>query len=129
MFFYKIICIILSAILLFTSSRGIVCWLEFKINQDYIIRVLCVEKDKPKNCCQGKCHLKANLAGEENNEKSNGIPSNILHKLKFNENTVFLVANKIYFKKNYQSCYGMTFHKNNSTLSSDKEPPSPPPKG
>jgi hypothetical protein len=30
---------------------------DYLINKDYIAKNLCVNRDKPKSCCKGKCHL------------------------------------------------------------------------
>lgn len=43
---------------LFTPS-GI--WLNFKINQSFIAKNLCVKKEIENNTCKGKCHLKKEL--------------------------------------------------------------------
>lgn len=31
--------------------------IDYLLNRDYIAKNLCVNKDKPKSCCKGKCHL------------------------------------------------------------------------
>ncbi len=36
--------------------------LEYIINYDYIVKELCVNRDKPKMACNGKCHLMKELA-------------------------------------------------------------------
>jgi hypothetical protein len=43
--------------------------LEYAFNYDYISRVLCVNKENPKLHCNGKCHLKKELAKFSENEK------------------------------------------------------------
>jgi hypothetical protein len=42
---------------------------EYVINYEYISEVLCVNKDKPKMHCNGKCHLMKELAKASENEK------------------------------------------------------------
>ena len=42
---------------------------EYVVNYDYISKVLCVNKDKPKMNCNGKCYLMKELAKEAENEK------------------------------------------------------------
>lgn len=47
--------------------------LEYVVFYDYIRNELCVNRDKPELECNGKCHLKkemANTAANENNEKN-----------------------------------------------------------
>lgn len=42
---------------------------EYVINYEYISKVLCVNKDKPKMKCNGKCHLMQELAKSADDEK------------------------------------------------------------
>ncbi|MEN9488966.1 MAG: hypothetical protein RL494_1231 [Bacteroidota bacterium] len=42
---------------------------EYVVNYEYISKVLCVNKDKPKLQCNGKCHLMKELAKASENEK------------------------------------------------------------
>ncbi len=42
---------------------------EYVINYEYISKVLCVNKDKPKMKCNGKCHLMQELAKSSDSEK------------------------------------------------------------
>ena len=42
---------------------------EYVINYEYISKVLCINKDKPKMKCNGKCHLMQELAKSSENEK------------------------------------------------------------
>jgi len=44
--------------------------LSFKMNQDYIAKVLCINKNKPQLHCDGKCILMLKIrANEENQQK------------------------------------------------------------
>lgn len=43
--------------------------LEYVVNYEYISKVLCVNKDKPKMKCNGKCHLMQELAKSSESEK------------------------------------------------------------
>jgi len=51
----------------FSIKTGIVG--IFILNQDYIAKVLCINKDKPELDCKGKCHLKKQLKQEEEQER------------------------------------------------------------
>ena len=44
--------------------------LEYKINQDYIARNLCVNRDKPGMHCNGKCQLRKNLERDEQQQSN-----------------------------------------------------------
>ena len=47
--------------------------LDFKINQDYISDVFCINKDLPTKLCNGKCYLTNKLKKAEEQEQ-NQIP-------------------------------------------------------
>ncbi|WP_396171814.1 hypothetical protein [Flavobacterium sp.] len=42
---------------------------DYVVNYEYITKVLCVNKDKPKMKCNGKCHLMKELAKASDSEK------------------------------------------------------------
>jgi predicted MPP superfamily phosphohydrolase len=43
--------------------------LSFKINQEYIAKFLCINRDKPEVMCNGKCILMQRVKAEEEKEK------------------------------------------------------------
>ena len=43
--------------------------LEYVVNYEYVSKVLCINKDKPKMHCNGKCHLMKELAKASDAEK------------------------------------------------------------
>lgn len=45
--------------------------LVFKINQDYIAKNLCIQKEIENNTCQGCCHLKKQMEQQNEQEESN----------------------------------------------------------
>jgi len=47
-------------------------YISFKINQDYIVKNLCVEKDIEGSTCKGCCQLKKKL--EKNTEQKEQVP-------------------------------------------------------
>ncbi len=71
--------------------------LEFSVNQPYIARVLCMNRDKPQIKCDGKCFLTKELSRnadlETNNQK--GISG-------FNAVTLFIDQpdNRVYYPEN-----------------------------
>ena len=48
---------------------------EYVVNYQYIATELCINKDKPKLKCDGKCHLKSELAKAANNDSPNSDKS------------------------------------------------------
>lgn len=61
----KIIFIIVIIILV----KPVLPVLEYVMNYEYISKVLCINKDKPKMHCNGKCHLMQELAKASDAEK------------------------------------------------------------
>ena len=54
----------------FLGKLGV--FLDFKINQTEIAQFLCIQKEIPKNACQGKCQLSKRFKNvEEQEEKQN----------------------------------------------------------
>jgi hypothetical protein len=62
------ILILLMMVQTFTSWLIVV---EYIINKEYIANNLCVNKEKPKLHCQGKCQLMKKMAEEEKQTSSN----------------------------------------------------------
>jgi hypothetical protein len=54
--------------MLLQSFSKIVIWIEFKMNQEYIAKNLCVQKEVEDNCCQGSCHLKEKMEEDDRNQ-------------------------------------------------------------
>lgn len=52
---YRIISIALLAILIFNIFRFEIPYIQYAIFRSYIAQNLCVNRDKPKSCCEGKC--------------------------------------------------------------------------
>lgn len=59
--------ILLLVMLTVTFSKWVII-AEFKINQKYISENLCVNKNKPRSCCHGKCYLGKQLVKDEKSD-------------------------------------------------------------
>jgi hypothetical protein len=59
----------ISAMLL-PSLTTIGILIDFKINQDYIAKFLCINREKPMSTCNGKCYLTKQLKKAEEQEKN-----------------------------------------------------------
>lgn len=85
----------LSLILLFAfllpqlTKVGI--FISFKANQDFIAKVLCINKEEPEMKCNGKCHLAKELNKTESKDQNSPITVNIK-----TETTLFLEARKTF---------------------------------
>lgn len=56
---------LLISLFLFQAFEVGVVFVQFKLNQDYIAKVLCINKDKPELKCNGCCQLKKEIAEKE----------------------------------------------------------------
>jgi len=41
--------------------RPVIPYIEYAVNMDFIIKNLCINRDKPHSCCEGKCYLEKQL--------------------------------------------------------------------
>ena len=93
--------------------------LDYIVNYDYISTQLCENIEKPELKCNGKCHLKKELASEakKDNPKSNEHKSNsITFEVLYCENiTPFTFSPKIYSEKKVKSFYNCIYFRLNST--------------
>ena len=63
----KIIQLFLIFVFLFQPFNQLGIWIFFKYNQDYIAKVLCINREVPLSTCHGKCQLTKQL--DNSNEK------------------------------------------------------------
>lgn len=68
--------ILLICLLAATFSQTLIC-MAFEINQNYIARYLCVNRNNPHSSCNGHCYLSKQLAAHE---KSPGTTNTIKEK-------------------------------------------------
>ena len=71
----KIISILLIFLVLLQPMSKLWIVMSFKINQDFIAKVLCINRDKPKLACAGKCHLTQKLKEAEEKDQEQVPPS------------------------------------------------------
>ena len=72
----KIIPPIIILFYLVITSQNTIAYLYFKINQNYIAKNLCVQKDAEDNLCMGSCYLKAiqERVTENKDKENNATP-------------------------------------------------------
>ena len=73
----RYLCLVKKAVLilaLLLLLKPVLPVVDYVVNYDYISKVLCVNKDRPKIHCNGKCHLMKELA--KNSESENPISNN-----------------------------------------------------
>jgi hypothetical protein len=99
---YKTYSVICLSILLFYLVRPLLPFVEYAINKDYISKNICINRNNPRNCCQGKCYLdeqlkkSAEAADYNSNNNKKYIPDQRLEDhLKADEICVPIVEKKI----------------------------------
>ena len=69
MMWRRLVCIFLLVAIAYTQSSKMIVYFSFKINQDYIAKELCENREIPKMKCNGKCYLAKKLQEQEQEEK------------------------------------------------------------
>jgi hypothetical protein len=72
--------ILLSFFLLFSGMQPAVFYLVYKLNEKAITEKYCINKNNPRSCCHGKCHLDKTIAASEKESAKN--PLSLTFKLK-----------------------------------------------
>ena len=102
---------------LFMLLKPAIPFLEYIVNYDYIVKELCENKEKPQLQCNGKCHLKKELAKSAADEKS---PADKKQNSKQEIEVLFYQETPIFFQKmpvvftdkkvnaSYQNFYALT---------------------
>ncbi len=64
----KILSITLLFSLILPYLLNVAIIVNFKINQEFIAKVLCIDKDKPESNCHGTCQLSKQLSETDNDD-------------------------------------------------------------
>ncbi|MDP3681190.1 MAG: hypothetical protein Q8R22_10200 [Flavobacterium sp.] len=109
-------------IVLIMLVKPILPVLEYVVNYEYISKVLCINKDKPKMQCNGKCHLMKELAKASDAEKplssDKKATSPILDVLIFEEIKSFVIVLVCFGTKEKINPYysNLYFHLNSTSV-------------
>ncbi|WP_422090009.1 hypothetical protein [Tenacibaculum ovolyticum] len=99
--------------------RPVAPFVEYVINYDYISKVLCINKDKPKLQCNGKCQLMQNLEKQQDDDfKSLRIvgedyPIGFIELISVKRKNIILkIVSKLYtYKQSYSFLFSkLVFH-------------------
>lgn len=117
---------IASILVLLVMTQVFSKWLllaEYAVNKEYIAKNLCVNKEKPKLKCHGKCQLMKKMAEDTENSNSgseNGMAKSSLPEvLPFDDfcniqliapSTESIVHNSLYILKAYTAPIPSVFH-------------------
>ena len=70
----KILAIFFALSIFGISTRDLVVYTHFKLDQNFIASVLCINKNKPATKCNGKCYLKKKIEQSHNKDSETKIP-------------------------------------------------------
>lgn len=88
----QLICFALGAVFLLQAFNSTIVLSNYEINKDFITKMFCINKSKPKLHCNGKCHLKKELKKAEEKEKSPINPINEKNEIQFFSGTNSAIA-------------------------------------
>ena len=123
--FRSTLSILMVIVMLLSSFTRLGILIDFKINQDFIAKVLCINKDTSMTICNGKCYLSKRLKEADEQEQSR-FPKNIKDKIEIIFFSHFADTNILNFnlpceKKSFNK-YQPHFH-NSSFISNIFRPP------
>jgi hypothetical protein len=86
--------VIVSGILLLVMAAYLIIpvipVVDYLINKDYIAKNLCINKDKPKSCCKGKCHMVKQL--QKTNQNTDNDPKNTNSRVQLKELNEYIIS-------------------------------------
>ncbi len=65
----RIISIILLMAYLSIWLKPLFPYIDYELNREYIVKALCIERDKEENTCQGQCHLNKQIEKNSSQEE------------------------------------------------------------
>ena len=120
---YNFLSINMAILVFFNSLAMPLIYVDYLARKDFITKVFCINKDKPKLQCNGKCHLKKQVKKSQNDTPEKGQTTT--HKfgleLFFSYERSFLLSTLIPTKK--QSFYSFNETALNSFTFSIFHPP------
>ena len=66
----RILLFVISLAILSQTMSSVVIFAGYDLNKEYINKNYCINKDKPKLSCNGKCHLMKELKAHEQSEST-----------------------------------------------------------
>ncbi|HPI54840.1 MAG TPA: hypothetical protein PLU10_09115 [Chitinophagaceae bacterium] len=88
--------VILFIALLFSQSTSrIFVYAQWQLNQSYLAKNVCENRNKKGSCCEARCQLKKNLDKVDNEETN---PNSAPKKIKLQEQESFVITDTILFE-------------------------------
>jgi hypothetical protein len=88
--------------------------IDYLIHKDYIAKNLCVNRNKPKSCCKGKCYLVKQL--KKVNTNTEGESKNPEKRVQLKDTDVFLVSKAWHSVQQRKNIYYLIFNSSNFEL-------------
>jgi hypothetical protein len=101
--------ILFVVIMVSVSSKDVLQWVMFRLNQDYISAVFCINKNRPEMNCDGKCYLSRTLDKSNKESSPTTLPPP-------NEKSILVYYQEV------SNMYGLTYHSKANTCFHYLEP-------
>ncbi len=122
-FLKQMLCVILVAVVLLQSLGKTIVLANYEINKEYISKVLCVNKSKPKMHCNGKCHLKKELKKAEKREQSSSATIEKMEIQLFSTSSDIFQLSTTFILVNSNMLFNYSNHLSDKHLTSIFHPP------
>jgi hypothetical protein len=121
----KILAYTFFIIVLSSQLKQLAIYTNFKFNQGFIARVLCINQDKPEMKCNGKCHLKKQLKEADDIDQNPVAPKNKKDNVKINLFffRLFKRPSHFVYNQNKKQLYQYTKTLKDGFISTDFKPP------
>ncbi|WP_299112413.1 hypothetical protein [uncultured Winogradskyella sp.] len=97
---HKITALFLTFVLLANNINNIIIVTDFVINQDFIAKTLCIQKEEQKGC-NGKCQLRKELV-KNNADTNSEVPAPNTNRIRLD---VFLISDVTLYTNQYEINY------------------------
>ncbi len=64
------VAILFATLILAVSAKDLLMWSSYKINQAFIEKTICINRDRPEVMCHGKCYLTKKIVEDKGENKS-----------------------------------------------------------
>ena len=112
---HQVIALFINVIIVF---QPVIPLLEYEVLHDYIVKELCINRNVPNSCCEGKCYLEKSLkdagVGSTNDKENNKTPEKRFRQVESNLPEKPLTT-RCFFSTFYTYtyvCSNYTFHNN-----------------
>lgn len=98
---YRFYAIVQLIILVFYIFRPVLPFVEYVLNKEFIVKNLCINRDKPHSCCEGKCYLEKQI--KKNNDSNSDTKEKNTNKRVQNDEVKEFLSSHVNTPKVYET--------------------------